>query len=240
MPLDFTDRSFVTHAKNFFDVETMRRVRTFFDDNEERLQSVVREGNPSDERSRYLGTGTDAFRFVSIWYDLWRTLDQRHVDWLKPYSWLIFPVQVRHLVKPEHLVPWHQDLGYQVLLGSRAHRQVITCFVPLEYDPADACSLEFVEGETNQLEHEVVGWHGACLQNYNPKTVVRFDLAFGDALIFGDHAPHQTILPPSGRIDRRSFEFRLVRPEDAIDGKDYFDLDKRKFVRTDGSERDVL
>jgi len=66
---------------------------------------------------------------------------------------------------------------------------------------------------------------------------VHFDLTLGDALVFGDLTIHRTFLPPGATVERRSLEFRLVRPDEAIADKDYFDLDSGLFVRTDGTRR---
>jgi hypothetical protein len=66
---------------------------------------------------------------------------------------------------------------------------------------------------------------------------VHFHLRLGDALVFGDLAVHRTFIPLAATVERRSLEFRLVRRSDAIEAKDYFDVDSGLFVRTDGSTR---
>jgi hypothetical protein len=177
-------------------------------------------------------------RFDPVWFDLWRDLPPVSRDRLGPYVWVIFPPQLRHIRTREHLVPWHQDLAYQRLLGTRAHRQVVTCFVPLEHEPDRVSGLEFADDADGILLHEAEGAHGASIPSPGFERIRRFSLNCGDVLLFGDHAPHRTVPGPDGTIDRRSFEFRLIEPADAIDGKDYFDIRRGRFIRTDGSERD--
>lgn len=231
------DRAFFHHARSFFDVATIRRVRGHFDAVE--ASHRPDPDNDRDARAVRLGTGLDSFRFDPFWYDLWRELPPASRDLLGPFTWVIFPVQIRHITQTHQLVPWHQDIGYQRLLGSRAHLRVITCFVPLEFDPTAASTLEFAYGHSNtdSLAHTAEGDHGARIAEFVPQSSSRFSLTMGDALLFGDHAIHRTVPGPDGRIDRRSFEFRLVHPDDGLDGKDYFDLNRGRFVRLDGSER---
>lgn len=213
----------------------MERVRAHFD----RVEDGYR-AQASGERDAWaarLGVSTDLMRFDPVWYDLWRHLPKKSERLLGSFTWLIFPPQVRHIRTASQLVPWHQDLAYQRLLGVRAHRKVITCFVPLELRPDRVAGLEFADGAGVIHSHVGQGDHGACIIDPAFSAVWRFTLSYCDAILFGDHAPHRTVPGPDGTIDRRSFEFRFVEPQDAIDGKDYFDIVRRCFVRTDGSER---
>jgi hypothetical protein len=233
---DLHDRFFVHHARGFFDQAVMERVRTHFDQVEGSYQT--RGSGPRDEWAIRLGVGTDSMRFDRVWYDLWRHLPAASERLLGSFTWLIFPPQVRHIRTASQLVPWHQDLAYQRLLGARAHHRVITCFVPLEPRPDLVAGLEFADGNRMLHPHLNQGDHGACIVDPSFGPALRFTLSHGDVILFGDHAPHRTIPGPDGTIDRRSFEFRLVEPKDALDDKDYFDITRRKFTRTDGSERD--
>lgn len=235
----FTDgrRDQVVHYPRLFNAGTITAIRSYFDTVEPAKQARIL--GPRDEKAHRLGTGTDSFRLDARWYDMWRTVSERVVQDLRPYTWVIYPVQIRHISRPEHLVPWHQDVGYQALLGRHSHRQVITCFVPMDYDADRAATLEFAIGEFPLLHHAPQGDHGACIIGAPFARTVKFDTSFGDALIFGDHAPHRTVVPRGGRIERRSFEFRMIDPADAVPDKDYFDLDRRCFVRTDGAAREV-
>ena len=152
---------------------------------------------------------------------------------MRPFTRLIFPLQIRHILRVDQRVPWHQDIGYQVLRGDRAQIQVITCFVPVDPDPTSVPTVEFAVGEFPALAHEAFGDHGATLKISEIPDTVHFELSCGDALVFGDHAPHQTYVPSHlANRDRWSFEYRLVMPEDCLAGSDYFDIEEGIFVKT--------
>ena len=88
-----------------------------------------------------------------------------------------------------------------------------------------------------ELDHVPGKGFGATLSDVNFSKLEHYELELGDCLIFGDLAVHRTFMPPGGMIERESLEFRLVRPDDALDIKDYFDIQAGGFVRTDGSTR---
>jgi hypothetical protein len=234
--LETDTRCFVHHMRGLFDRALMERIRGHMlaVESERQAQAL----SEREKRVVRIGAATDVLRLDPCWYDLWRDSTGSVIERVRPYTWVTFPVQVRHVTEESHLVPWHQDVGYQRLLGARAHRRIITCFVPLEPD-ADACStLEFALGDFEELRHQPDGDHGATTSDPRFARTQRFGLAYGDALIFGDHTPHRTVVPDQGRIDRHSFEFRLVIPGEALDDKDYFDLATGRFVRTDGTVRE--
>jgi len=228
MPVTPRSQSYVSHISGLFNTKTLDRVRTSF---------VSREATgwqPKDEHERKrvdIGAAPNDFRLDTSWYDVWLDASLAGLSEFGPFTYVLFPVHIRHVVKTGHLVPWHQDAAY-VALMPKQHKAVITCFVPLEPDPRDVSTLEFATGEHPLLPHEPENGHGAVIKQPPLTDLARFDLAFGDALLFGDHVPHRTVPGRSGKIDRRSFEFRLTRPEHALPGKDYFDLVARKFVRT--------
>jgi hypothetical protein len=228
-------RCFIRHERALLDPVVLGDVRAHFVREEARKQAQMLDENDALRVS--MGASTSAFRFDPRWYDPWRNASPELVERLKPYTWLLFPVQIRHIKAADHLVPWHQDAGY-VRLMARKHVRLITCFVPLEPDPARCASLEFAEGAYDELAHAAFGNHGAAIVDREFVSLRRFDLTFGDALVFGDMAPHQTIPAPDGTIDRRSFEYRFVIPEEALPDKDYFDIETGSFVRTDGSRRE--
>ena len=161
-----------------------------------------------------IGAAPDQFRLDDRWYDLWRTVDERVVDYFRPYTWVVFPVHIRHVTATAHLVPWHQDAAY-IALMPRRHDRVITCFVPLEAEPTAGSTLELAQGEFPLLSHEQEGNHGAAIGRDSFPQSARYDLSFGDAIIFGDHVPHRTVPAANGSIDHRfsSFEwfFRAKR-----------------------------
>ncbi len=229
--LDPDDRWFLRHIPGMFDRAVLADVVAHFGAREAQLEAAVLSDR--DAAKLRIGAATDALRLDSKWYDVWR--DPRLVDIFAPFTWVTYPVQLRHVHTADHLVPWHQDEGYMRLLPRR-HTRVITCFVPLEPDPTRGSTLEFATGRHEAHDHHAFGGHGAAMaEPVGPKA--RFDLAFGDAMVFGDHVPHQTVPAADGGIERRSFEFRLVVPADAMPDKDYFDMTTGMFTRTDGSTR---
>jgi hypothetical protein len=229
--LDPENRCFLHHMRGVFDRDVLAEVRSHFEVVESSRQAHV--ASERDAKMLRVGASTDAFRFDPRWYDPWRRPEL--AERFRPFTWVMFPVQIRHINEDEHLVPWHQDVAYMRLL-ERAHARVITCFVPLEPEPAGASTLEFALGDHPDLSHGPVADHSAVTPEPAGEKR-RFDLAFGDALVFGDHVPHRSIAGRDGAVDRRSFEFRLVMPRDALPGKDYFDIESGWFVRTDGSRR---
>lgn len=228
-------RCFVRHEQGLFDPGVLAAVRACFVTEETRRQARVADA--TDARRVEIGAATVDFRMDARWYDPWRHATPERIARLWPFTWLLFPVQLRHITAVSHLVPWHQDAGYARLMP-RHHARLITCFVPLEPSPGACASLEFAEGDHDEYPHQPDGLHGAALAAPGFDRLRRFTLAFGDALVFGDLTPHRTIAAPDGRIDRRSFEYRLVTPADALPDKDYFNLEDGWFVRTDGSRRE--
>ncbi len=209
---------------------------TYFDSVEAERQARISQDH---EWARIrIGASTDAFRMDPRWYDPWRGSNAQLIERMRPYTWLLYPVMIRHITAPSHLVPWHQDIAY-VRRMARVHPRLITCFVPLELEPSRTASLEFALGEFGDLAHADHDEHGPGLDGPFAETV-RFPLALGDALIFGDHTPHRSVTAADGVIDRRSFEFRAVVPQDALDDRDYFDLERNQMVhRTAGRIIDV-
>jgi hypothetical protein len=228
MPASPLSQSYFCHINGLFDTQSLNRARSQF------VEREATGWKPKDEQERKrvdIGAAPNDFRLDNSWYDIWHGASEDGLRTFGPFSYVLFPVHIRHVVKPSHLVPWHQDAAY-VALMPRQHASVITCFVPLEPDPRDVSTLEFATGEYPLLPHESQAGHGAVIKDQPFPQLTRFDLSFGDALLFGDHVPHRTVPGRSGKIDRRSFEFRLTKPQDALPGKDYFDLTTRKFVRT--------
>lgn len=220
-------RCFSERMAGVFRGDLLLRLRRHFESSEERATPVRR--SEREEKYHRIGVASDDIRLDAAWYDVWRDGDDL-VERFRPYTWVSFPPVLRHLRQGDHLVPWHQDIGYQRLLGERAHSRLITCFVPLEAEPGQCASLEFAVGHFDELPHRAFGDHGAALDDDLFKATKRLDLKLGDAMVFGDFAPHRTYVPDGAVVERRSIEFRLVRPEDSIDGKDYFDIEKGAFV----------
>ena len=230
------DRYLLQHFKGLLSAKILDDTYRHFKSIEASRQSELR--SETDEQRVRIGSATDALRFDQMWYEPWRHVNSDNIARLRPFTWLLYPVQLRHVTAAGHLVPWHQDIGY-VRRMKRIHSQLITCFVPIDPDPTKGSTLEFARGSFDEFSHKPAGDHGAVIEQDFSNTV-HFQLARGDAIVFGDHVPHRTIPSADGNIDRRSFEYRLVVPSQALDDKDYFDIESRCFVRTDGSKRDQI
>ncbi|HVE43983.1 MAG TPA: phytanoyl-CoA dioxygenase family protein [Gammaproteobacteria bacterium] len=227
-------RVFLNHAVKLFNVETLDLLRSYFDDVEQINRSTLL--NEREQNAVTRGEASDKARMQAHWYQVWED-EKNNENILKaiyPYTYISFPPQVRNVRAHSHKVPWHQDIGYMRLLGDRGHAQVITCFIPLEANPAQHTTLQFcLDNEQTEQEypHVPTDEFGAGIQHVEFKDIFHYDLALGDALIFGDFTIHRTYTPPHCEINRRSLEFRLVNPQDAIVGKDYFDVANRKFIQ---------
>lgn len=222
------DRSFVRHEQGLFDPAVMRRVRAHYDAIE--AERLARIADQVDAERVEVGAATKALRFDPMWHEPWVHAPADVADRLRPFTWLTFPIQLRHITENSHLVPWHQDIAYALRMP-RQHRQLITCFTPLEPNPAEVSGLAFALGSFDLLEHVARPGHGACIENIEFENVVTFDLALGDCMAFGDHSPHVTTPGKDGKFNRRSFEYRLIMPQDALPDKDYFDIERRVFIR---------
>jgi hypothetical protein len=234
--LDPNDRHYLAHAKGLFSPESIDMVYRHFEAIEQTRQTELR--STTDEQRVRIGAATDALRLDDMWYEPWRQFAPESLERNRPFTWVLFPVQLRHVTVINHLVPWHQDIGY-VRRMQRIHARLVTCFVPLDPDPANGSTLEFAVGPHHEATHRPVGDHGAVIEQDFAETV-RFELKRGDAILFGDHVPHRTVAAANGNIDRRSFEYRLVVPSEALDDKDYFDIEANCFVRTDGTRKEKI
>lgn len=220
-------RSFVHHMRDMFDLAVLKSMRDHFDKVEHERQNQI---TSETERQRLrIGASTDAFRADPVWYDVWRNASPTLIERMRPFTWLMYPVMIRHISDDSHLVPWHQDIGY-VRRMARVHKRLVTCFLPLEFEPSIASSLEFAVGDFPELDHVPMEDHGAGIDRVFPDTTT-FSLSFGDALVFGDHTPHRTTRGADGSVRRRSFEYRAVIPGEALLDKDYFDIETGQMVR---------
>ena len=229
--IDPAEKCFVEHVEQLFPREAIIEVRQYL---EEIWETIDPNALPAREQMIYrLGAAPDQVRFDHTWYNLWKSVSAAKLASFRPFTRLTFPLQIRHIVQTDQLVPWHQDIGYQALRGENAHEHLITCFLPIEPEPSTVPTLEFAVGLFPTLRHHPSGDHGAALTFENVPPTTRFDLNCGDALVFGDHTPHQTYVPENlSRSDRWSFEYRLVRPEDCKVGRDYFDIENGCFLKT--------
>jgi hypothetical protein len=221
-------RVYVEHVQHMFSPQRVERLRRHLLEVEGPQQAIV-----ATERERLAvsrGVTTDALRMDPVWFEIWRELPEASRKALGPFCWVIFPPQVRILRQLPHCVPWHQDIAYQRLLGSRCHWRVITCFIPLDENPWERATVEFGPSEEHEVQHVPMGMYEAGI----PRDSLdgwHYLLRPGDCLLFGDYAIHRTFLPKDAVLERRSLELRLVRRQDALDVKDYFDVDSGQMVR---------
>lgn len=222
-------RTRVAHVSAAIAPERLRALRAHL----ERV-SGDRQAQAVTDRERTAlarGEASDALRLDPTWMDAFREPTRALLDALGDATWVAFPPQVRSVAASHHLVPWHQDVAYQRLLGPRGHDRHVTCFVPLDDDPAPRPTIEFVVGRFDELPHDAAAGFGAGLPDAPAGPRALFRLALGDALVFGDLVPHRSVVPDPSRPERRSLEFRIVRPCDAVAGKDYFDILSGAFTR---------
>lgn len=233
--MDMNNRVFVKHVKSLFHPEILNNLRekiNIIAANQEQKEITSRE-----HEAVARGESADGTRMKADWYSVWQHSTSRKMlfDHIGPFTYVIYPVQVRHVTKAyTHEVPWHQDIAYIRLLGKRSHYQVITCFVPLEKEPAKCTTLQFAFDNLTEkdkvYDHIPMAGFGAGIQNVNFRELKHFDLQLGDALIFGDHTLHRTYLPEGCQIERRSLEFRLICPQHAIADKDYYNIENGTFI----------
>ena len=222
-------RNRVAHVRAAIAPDVLRALRGYL----ERV-SAERRTQAATERERSAiarGEGSDALRLDPTWMDAFRSPSRALLEAIGDATWVAFPPQVRSVAAAHHLVPWHQDVAYQRLLGARGHDRHVTCFVPLDEDPAHRPTVEFVVGRFDELPHDAAAGFGAGLTDAPAGPRALFELSLGDALVFGDLVPHRSFVPDPSRAERRSLEFRLVRPCDSVAGKDYFDIRSGAFTR---------
>lgn len=236
--LDPNNRIYINHANQLFNPDILSSIYQHMV-----VLSPQESTDNITEREKHAvtrGESTDAMRMQAAWYNVWKNPISRELllDAIHPFTYVIYPVQVRHVRKAyQHDVPWHQDIAYIRLLGKRSHQQVLTCFIPLEPDPAKCTTLQFADDNktepTKLYKHMPLSGFGAGIKDTQFNEVFHYNLKLGDALIFGDHALHRTFLPEGCQVERRSLEFRLIKPVDAIPNKDYFDVNTLNFIRFD-------
>jgi hypothetical protein len=230
--MSITDsRVHVAHVPQMFDPQRVHRLREYLACVYAERQALAR--NEREAAMVRQGAGTDALRMDPRWFDLWRSPSPTLHEAVGPFTWIIFPPVVRLITSAEQLVPWHQDLAYQRVLGARGHSRIVTCFVPLDDNPAERPTVEFCPSEERELEHHSETLFAAGIRG-ELGPAHHFSLRQGDALVFGDMAIHRTYCPPGCRPERASLEFRLVCPADALADKEYFEIPSGQIVRTDG------
>lgn len=223
-----TDRSFAFPLRGIFDPVLLRSLREEFRRLEgERLRGELSE---RDLLAKRLGAANDDVRKRMDWYRVWENVKPQNVEQLLPFKLVTYPTQLRHLQREEQLVPWHQDAGYMRLIPKR-HNRIITCWIPLDDDPAAYSTLCFpTTAKWEEISHLPSEIHGAVL-DFDTSDIVHWDLALGDCLVFGDFRPHRTICLNHMTLERYSIEARLIRAEDALSEKDYYDIEANELIR---------
>lgn len=227
------NRKFIKHLKNVFSpdlLKDLRRQLTIFEND----KNIFQPQSDREKKAMNRGENPDSVRMQECWYQVWDQGVNSHLrELMTPFELVTYPVQVRHVKAHDHKVPWHQDIGYMRLLGDKAPAQVATCFIPLELAPHKHTTIQFSDMAVEQeYHHSSQGKFGAGLADDCIVNPYHFDLALGDALFFGDLALHRTYTPPGCVTERHSLEFRLIQPQHAVAGKDYFSLKTSRFVTT--------
>ena len=224
------DRTAVLHLRGVFDPVLLRELRRY--QSARAAENAQSSMSAREQAAVSRGESSDAVRMDEKWYSVWLNPKHDLRDAIGEFTRVTYPVQVRHVREVRHNVPWHQDIGYIKLLGARAHAQIITCFIPLEEEPACCTTLQFAKGDRAEISHLPTGLFGAGVQLGLDVETFWYQLELGDALVFGDWALHRTWTPPAGRVERRSLEFRLIRTRDSMPGRDYFDISEGRFIKT--------
>jgi len=177
------------------------------------------------------GEAPDSLRLDTENYDLWNNTSNEMIKSLDNFLWIYYPPQFRNIQKEVQEVRWHQDAGFNKALGDKAHKQIMTCFIPLDEKPYERVTVQFSREIYSYLEHAPTSNGFAAGLERDFTDLIHFDLELGDAILFGDFVPHRTFAPFDSKWQRSSFEFRLVRKVEALENKDYFDLTDRQFVQ---------
>lgn len=233
----FTPENFLIVARGFFAPEALRAVRRKIESRQAEVALVDERAHNAAE----VGVAPDALRLDTGWYSIWKDADlsllRQHVP---QFTEIVFPPQIRTVRDLRSFVPWHQDAAYQQALGKRAHRHVMTCFVPLEDVAEGRPSLQFcIDPDQGRVEHlvraEVTVNQFDLEERAKPDQAKcrTFDLALGDVYLFGQHVLHRTYAAADDFRSRTSMEFRLTTRDSVVAGKDYFSLDSMQFYLAD-------
>jgi hypothetical protein len=226
----YSQENFLVVARRMFDAGLLRELRR-------RIDSRIGASRAGDERSRIAlsaGVAPDEVRLSKDWYEIWKTARVESLMTLVPqFSQVIFPPQIRTVRGAATLVPWHQDAAYMKALGSRGHRSVITCFLPLEESTVGKPLIEFHLRPDQTLAEHVIR-EDAQINKFDlpegakpaRESCTRFDLTLGDVFVFGQHVLHRTYAVDDPAQSRTSMEFRITTRECVVQGKDYYDIER--------------
>lgn len=232
----YDDQNFLLVVRSFFDPVPLKALR-------EKILLRIKgwtpqKGDARQELAEELGIAPDEARLHQDYFDIWKTAGLQAVEpSIGKFDKVTFPPQVRTVRDRKSFVPWHQDEAYMLAMGPRAHKEVITVFLPLNDQPVHHPSLEFVNNpEQGPVRH--ITRPGYVLNSFDlpdtekphPSVCLTPELKFGDVFIFGKRVLHQTWFPEGDFQPRLSMEFRVTTPASMISGKDYYDLKTQRFM----------
>jgi hypothetical protein len=221
------------HIKHAFDTKALNTAKKRILDG--LIQCDKHSLTERDKNAISRGEAPDHLRLDTNNYDLWSYASNEMTQYLEDFLWIYYPPQFRNIQKEVQEVRWHQDAGFNKALGDKAHTQIMTCFIPLDENPQKRVTVQFSKEIQPYLQHSPTsnGFAAGLVQDFTK--LIHFDLELGDAIIFGDFVPHRTFAPQNSIWERSSFEFRFIRKPDALEKKDYYDLERNIFVQKNGS-----
>src|SRR5437660_7687172 len=205
-------QNFLIVARGMFDAAQLRSVRAAID----AANAASRADDARARTARSVGVAPDEVRLNQSWYDIWRgARSETFTHRVPEFTQISFPPQIRTIRNQSSLVPWHQDSAYMRALGTRGHKRVITCFVPLEESTRLRPSVEFAidaaQGAVDHLIREGTAINQFDLpDDHKPKAARRFELNLGDATVFGQNVLHRSYNDGPDGAERTSSAFRIT------------------------------
>ena len=92
--------------------------------------------------------------------------------------------------------------------------------------PSVEFAIDPAQGPVDHLVREAAINQFDLPEAEKPKAARRFELALGDAFVFGQHVLHRSYNDGPANAERTSMEFRITTRGAVISGKDYYDLQK--------------
>jgi len=220
--------NFVYHFVNVFNKTILNSLRKKIIS----IQKKINQKKISEKEIMAIKRGEmpDNIRLNLRWYRIFKN-NKIFLKKILPFSYVMYPPQIRNVKKKLDMVPWHQDRAYMKLLKNKAPRKTLTCFVPLNQNPKNHSSIEFaIHKDKKNLKHQVVGlFNRGIIKNFQKKK--RFKLNLGDALVFDDRIIHRTYFKNNKTDNRYSLEFRMASVDKLTNNKDFFSIEKNKIVR---------
>ena len=223
--------NFVYHFKDVFDKKILRSLKKRIIITQKKVSKKKKHKMSQREMAAInRGEMSDDVRLNTIWYKIYK----KNFLFLKkilPFSYVMYPPQIRNVKKKHDKVPWHQDRAYMKLLGKKAPKKTITCFVPLNESPKDHSSIEFAILKNKKvLKHQKVGLFNRGLKIKIDKKK-RFNLNLGDALVFDDRILHRTYFKNKNKENRFSLEFRMTSKKLLTKKKDFYSIEKDRIIK---------